>query len=116
MRRLVTQRNLTGIAIVTSLFFVANAMGLVSDISGESWDYGDAAMAVTVAVTPIIALAGLYLSRRSPVLGGIIVVVGAIPMGAIYFWFPPFWALGLAVAIIGALRARRFARLGLAAA
>ena len=29
MRRLVTQRNLTGIAIVTSLFFVANAMGLV---------------------------------------------------------------------------------------
>ena len=118
MRTLVTQRNLTGLAVVTSLFFVAIATMLVVNSITEGWldDYGDAAMAITAVASPIAALAGLCLSRRSPVLGGILVVAGAIPMGAIYFWFPPFWVLGLAVAIIGAARARRFARRGLAVA
>ena len=118
MRRLVTQRNLTGLAIVTSLFFAAIATMLVANSISEGWldGYGDAAMAITAVASPIITLAGLYLSRRSPVRGGILVVAGAIPMGAIYFWFPPFWAMGLVVAIIGAARARRFTKAGLAAA
>ena len=117
MRRFVTQRNLTVFAVVTSLFFVAIATMLVNSISeGSLDDFGDAAMAITAVASPFMALAGLYVSRRSPVLGGILVVAGAIPMGAIYFWFPPFWALGLAVAIIGAARARGFAKRGLAVA
>ncbi len=103
---------------MTSLFFVAIATMLVVNSISEGWldGFGDAAMAITAVASPIIALAGLYVSRRSPVRGGILVVAGAIPMGAIYFWFPPFWAMGLAVAIIGAARARRFARAGVAAA
>ena len=118
MRRLVTQRNLTGLAVAASLFFVVIATMLVVNSISEGWldGYGDAAMAITAMASPIIVLAGLYLSRRSPVLGGTLVVAGAIPMGAIYFWFPPFWALGLAVAVIGAARARRFAKRGPAAA
>ena len=118
MRRLVTQRNLTGLAVVASLFFAAIATMLVVNSISEGWldGYGDAAMAVTAVASPIVTLAGLYLSRRSPVRGGILVVAGAIPMGAIYFWFPPFWATGLVVAIIGVARARRFARRGLTAA
>ncbi len=118
MRRLVTQRNLTGLAIVTSLFFAAIATMLVVNSITEGWldSYGDAAMAITAIASPIIALAGLCLSRRAPVRGGILVVAGAIPMGAVYFWFPPFWAMGLVVAIIGAARARRFAKRGLATA
>ncbi len=118
MRILVTQRNFTGLAVATSLFFVAIATMLVANSISEGWldGYGDAAMAITALTSPIMALAGLYLSRRSPVRGGILVVAGAIPMGAVYFWFPPFWAMGLVVAIIGAARARRFAKAGLAAA
>ena len=118
MRRLATQRNLTGLAVVTSLFFTVIAMMLVVSSSREGWldSYGDAAMGITAMASPIITLTGLYLSRRLPGVGGTLVVAGAIPMGAIYFWFPPFWALGLAVAIIGAIRARRFAQSGLAAA
>ena len=73
-------------------------------------------MAITAIASPFVALAGLYLSRRSPVLGETLVVAGAIPIGAIYFWFPSFWALGLTVAIIRTARAQRVARLGLAVA
>ncbi len=118
MRRVVAQRNLTGLAVVTSLFFITIATMLVVNSISEGWldGYGDAAMAITAMASPIVTLAGLYVSRRSPLRGGILVVAGAIPMGAIYFWFPPFWAMGLAVAIIGAARARRFAKRGLAAA
>ena len=118
MRRLVTQRNLTGLAVVMSLFFVAIATMLVANSISDGWldTYGDVAMVITAVASPMMALAGLYISGRSPGRGGILVVAGAIPMGAVYFWFPPFWAMGLAVAIIGAARARRFARAGVAAA
>ncbi len=116
MRRLLNERNLTGFAIVTSLFFVVNATGLVLGTSGEGWDYGDAAMAITAMSGPVVALVGLYLTGRLPGVGGALVVAGAISMGAIYFWFPPFWVLGLVVAAIGAIRARRIARQGLVAA
>ncbi len=118
MRRLATQRHLTGLAVVTALFFTVIATMLVVNSITEGWldGYGDAAMAVTAMASPILALTGLYLSRRWPVRGGVLVVAGAIPMGAVYFWFPPFWAMGLAVAIIGATRARNFAKRGLAAA
>ncbi len=118
MRGLANQRNMTGLAIVTSLFFTVIATMLVVSSISEGWldSYGDAAMAITAMASPIITLTGLYLSRRSPVVGGILVVAGAITMGAVYFWFPPFWALGLAVAIIGATRARRFTKNGRAAA
>ena len=112
MRKLLNERNLTGFAVATSLFFLATAAMLVTNGFTEGWldELGGGAMAVVTTISPLIALVGLYITRHSPRAGGALVAAGAISMGAIYFWFPPFWVLGLVVAVIGATRARRIAR------
>ena len=118
MRELLNERNLTGFAVATSLFFLATAAMLVTNGIAEGWvnELGGGAMAIVATAGPLMALVGLHITRRSPGPGGALVVAGAISMGAIYFWFPPFWVLGLVVAAIGATRARRIGKQGLLAA
>ena len=100
------QKILTTAAVLLTIFFLASGAAIIGTGTAEGWfEWYE----VYVLVGPSIVLAGLYLSRRSPVMGGVFVVSGASLMGATYYWFPPYWALAFAVAAIGVIRVRRFA-------
>jgi hypothetical protein len=55
-------------------------------------------------------LAGLRLSRRAPLLGSVLLTVGALPLGLFVFWMviPP--VVAVLVTVFGVRRAIRFAR------
>ncbi len=55
-------------------------------------------------------LAGLWLSKQVPRLGGALLVVGALPLGLFVFWMiiPP--VVAVLVTVFGVRRAIRFAR------
>ena len=109
MDRSMILKIVTVIAVLVTLAFEFFAVGLlisgISDIEGPT----ELAWVSVIVVSPLVVLSGLFLSRRSPLLGGVLVVSAAVPMGVLWFWFPPFWAAGIAVAAIGAFRARRIA-------
>lgn len=67
MRKLLNERNLTGFAVATSLFFLATAAMLVTNGFTEGWldELGGGAMAVVTTISPLIALVGLYITRHS---------------------------------------------------
>ena len=62
------------------------------------------------AATPALTAVGLLVTNRRPVLGGILVVAGAAGMVLALYWAPPLWALGLTIAVLGIVRARRAMR------
>ena len=112
MRRPLINKIATAFAVIATLVFEFFAvMVLVSGIR-DGWINGPLDMGwIAVALfSPVIALYGLYLSWRWPFLGGALAVGAAVPMGAMFYWFPPFWGLALIVAAIAVTRARRFAR------
>ena len=51
----------------------------------------------------------LYISRRSPLLGGILAVCGSLPMGAMMWWSVVVPVLSVVVAAFAVARAGRFA-------
>ena len=109
MKSSVIGKGLLVFAVLATLVFEVFSTMMVVHMIGEGWIDGlvDFVMITAALVSPIIVLAGLYLTRRSPVLGGALVIGGVITMGGIFIWFPPFWVLAGAVAVIGFFRARR---------
>ena len=112
MNRSVLNKVLTGFAVLAALVFEFFAVNVVFSSIDQGWAYGPLDLAWTgiLLVSPLAVLSGLYFTRRSPLSGGALAAGAAVPMGALWFWFPPFWGLGLAVAAIAVMRARRFAR------
>lgn len=105
------QSVVTGAAIIATLVFESFAVMTAVHMLIEGWIDSPLELAwiVTLLASPLVVLYGIYVSRQSPLLGGVVAVCAAVPMGALWFWFPPVWALGFAVALIGGLRARRLA-------
>lgn len=112
MKSVFTQKGLTAFAVLAALTFEVFATLMIGQSIGEGWIDGplDLVLTITAVVSPVIVLAGLYLTRRSPLMGGALAVGGAVPMAGVFFWFPPFWVLAGAVAAIGFFRARRFTK------
>ena len=103
---------LTGVAVLTTSLFEFFAVAAVVNSIRQGWIEGpfDLAWIGGMALaSPLVVLYALYVTRRSPVSGGLLAVCGAIPMGAIFYWFPPFWGLAFLVAAIAVTRAQRFA-------
>lgn len=60
---------------------------------------------VAAAIWP--GCVGFALGRRQPVLGGALVVVGALAFATFFFWALLPLLLGPAIAVLGVIRARR---------
>ncbi len=106
----VAQKGLLGLAVLLALFYIVVGVSIQAEGDfgsvGEKIAWGLAAISAGAFI-----LAGLWLSKRAPLLGGILVVVGAVPLGLFMWWLffiPP--VVALVVAVFGVVRARRFAR------
>ncbi len=55
-------------------------------------------------------LVGLWASMRSPLLGGILITVGAVPLAIMFYWTIILPLLAMTVVIFGVVRAIEFAR------
>ena len=109
----VTQKGFMGVAALMAAFTIIVGV-LVSLGMGESHVAGHGVPRFVWGVVGLSAgamiLAGLWASKRSPLLGGILVVVGAVPLASILVWtifLPVLWLL---LAMFVVVRALRFAR------
>ena len=103
------QKVYLGLAALLGMFYIAAGLGAAA--TGDFSSVSDRVIwASSASVSGAFILAGLLYSTRAPLLAGILVVVGAVPMGFYMWWaiFPPIVAL--VVAVFGVVRARGFAR------
>ena len=102
-----------GAVLSTVVFAIFTTMLATTRIlNGWFADEGlaDALRNSAFTASPALTAAGLLVTNRRPVLGGILVVVGAAGMVLALYWAPPLWPLGLAIAVLGIVRARRAMR------
>ena len=102
-----------GAVLLTVVFAIFTTMLAIQRIlNGWFADEGltDALRNSIFAASPVLTAAGLFVTNRTPVIGGILVTVGAAGMTLALYWAPPLWALGLAIAVLGVVRARRAMR------
>ena len=106
----VVEKGLLGLAVLLGLLYLSMAVGAgVDDAESNSIGYRVAWGSVSF-LSGSAVLAGLWLTTRTPRLGGTLVVLGAFsPIWLLLWtWFIPIVAV--VVAAYGVVRARRFAR------
>lgn len=102
---------LLGVAIVLTLLPLLYAVTSIDPDSVSPVVGGLFPWIGLISIATLMVLSGLFISgRRWPVAGGVLVVLGAILMGLEMLWLAPAWLVVLIVAVIGIMRARRFAQ------
>ena len=81
----IMQKGLLGLAIIFAVFYIS--LGLGSQASDDFSSVGDRVFwALVCSLSGAFILAGLRIGKRAPLLGGILVVAGAIPLGFFMVW------------------------------
>ena len=91
------------------------AVGVVGGIFGGDTEYPMTAAEkltwwLVAGLGGVMLLVGLRAWRRLPLLGGVLMAVGALAAGVIMWWSIVIPVLAILVAVFGVVRARRFAR------
>ena len=102
MNTSVVQRGMTFFAVLAAVSFIVMRGSGTLSLSDP--------LEVFVVGSPILVIAGIFLTKRSPLLGAAMVVVGALMMAVSFYWLPPLWLVALLVLVIGVYRARRFSQ------
>ncbi len=98
------------IAGLLAAFYATLGVYILFDEDTSLNAIGSAVLAGLYVAGGVMILAGLRLSKQAPWLGGVLLVVGALPLGLLVFWMfiPP--VVAVLVTVFGVRRARRFAR------
>ena len=102
------EKGLLGLSVLLAMFYIVVALG--SQVSGDFSSIGErVGWAFGGFLSGAFILAGLRLSKREPLVGGLLVVVGAIPLGFFMWWLIVVPIVALTVAVFGVVRACGFA-------
>lgn len=111
MNTSMTQKGYLGVAVLLAVLYIAVG---VSAFFGEGRekdvrDYGRLGASMIGFIPAGIIVVGLWIKRRSPMLGGILVLVGAVPLAIAMFWtiFMPVLALLMVVFWVAARRSAK---------
>lgn len=99
MNTLVAQGALLALAVLLTLGFAAGGVALIAATSSTSQYYPENVILGALGTSgAVIFLIGLYITRWRPLLGGGLLVAGAIPMGLMVVWlvYPPILVLLMA--------------------
>ena len=103
------EKGFLGLAVLLGIFYII--LGVGSQVRVEFSSIGERIMwGLGTFLSGAAILVGLRLSKRIPLLGGGLVVAGAIPLGYSMWWTYIMPILALVVAVFGVVRAFRFAR------
>ena len=71
-------------SVLAALYMLVGV--LVSLGIGNPGDYPRLAWGIVGLLAGALILGGLWADRRSPLLGGILVAIGAVPLAVLFFW------------------------------
>ena len=80
-----TQKAFAGVAALLAAFYAVVGVLVLLGI-GNPGEYPRLAWAIVGLAAGAMIVAGLLASRRSPLLGDILVFVGAVPLAVLFFW------------------------------
>ena len=101
------ERTLFGVAVILILMYMT--AGVMIAMQGFREDWLNSQIAGPLGTFgAVIFLAGLYLTRRSPMIGATLVVGGAVPMGYMMYWSVVAPAVAVLMAVFGVRRALKY--------
>ena len=108
MNESVGQKTFIGFAVLLALFYIvlgALTLAFVDQSIGVRIWWG-----LSMMLAGVVVLAGLWAMRWSPLLGGVLMVCGAVMMGMSMAWTFVMPIVALPLVVFGVLRALRLAR------
>ncbi len=107
-----TDKSFLGIALLLAAFCVVagaiNAFGSGENMAREDLGRFLAGMIFFVPATMIVV--GLWARRRSPLFGGVLVLVGVVPTAVLMYWTVVVPIAAVVLAVLGGVRAINLAR------
>ncbi len=107
-----TDKSYLGIALLLAAFWVVagamNAFGSGENTARE--DYGRFLAGMIFFIPAIMIVAGLWVQRRSLLLGGVLVLVGVVPTAVLMYWTVVVPIAAVVLVVLGGARAIRLAR------